>query len=512
MQREVLRMDQVTYEHQGVTELDSFSLSVWEGEILGLVPVNNYGVEALFSILTQNLPLRWGHVYYHEKCVNSWRRCPGGLNRISVIRNETCLAQDLTVADNIFVLRSGFRKWRIRPQVLERQLQPFLEEIGVPLQADAYIDSLSVFQRFVVELLKAVVAGSRLIVLENVDALISESELAKLQEILLHYAEKGIAFLYLSSHFEETLRFCHRTALMSNGRILKCVDLRGSSRDMLSLPCVGEYDRWVREHLEKPDRELSQRAALELRRLSYGSLQEVELQVNAGECVVMQDMDGCALGDFLEVLERGQPETGQLLVGGEPLRSGADRSIAIVQERLTQTMVFQSMSYMDNLCLNMDHRFPRIWLSPGMRRSIRVEYAPMLGPEVFDKSIDELTDREKYDLVFARLLLQRPKVVFLIHPFKKAGVPIRSHIWELIDRLLKQGIAVVILAVNLADSLALADRLIRLRQGRVHEVYRREDFARLPINTPWRYLYREKYPLEPTFKERTDEHETFRDQ
>lgn len=66
------------------------------------------------------------------------------------------------------------------------------------------------------------VAGSRLNVLENIDALISESELVKLQEVLLHYAGKGIAFLYLSSHFKETLRFCHRTALMSNGRILIC--------------------------------------------------------------------------------------------------------------------------------------------------------------------------------------------------------------------------------------------------------------------------------------------------
>ena len=508
MQREALRMDQVTYEHQGVMELDCFSLSVREGEILGLVPVNNYGVEALFSILTQNLPLRRGYVYYREQCVNSGRHCPGGTNRISVIRSESCLAKDLTVADNIFVLRPGFRKWRIRPHVLERQLRPFIEEVGIPLRADAYVDSLTAFQRFVVELLKAVVAGSRLIVLENIDALISESELAKLQEILLHYAGKSIAFLYLSSHFEETLRFCHRTALMSNGRILKYVDLRGSSRDMLSLPCVGDYDRWVRAHLEEPERELPQQAALELRRLSYVSLQAVDLRVNAGECVVVQDMDGCALGDLLEVLERGQPEAGQILVGGEALRSGSDRSIAIVQERLTQTMVFQDMSYMDNLCLNMDHRFPHIWTSPGLRRSIRTEYAPMLGAEVFDKSIDELTDREKYELVFARLLLQRPKVVFLIRPFKKAGVSIRSHIWELIDRLRKRDIAVVILAVNLADSLALADRLIRLRQGTVHEVYRREDFAKLPINTPWLYLYREKYPPGPIFKERTDEYET----
>ena len=83
---------------------------------------------------------------------------------------------------------------------------------------------------------------------------------------------------------------------------------------------------------------------------------------------------------------------------------------------------------------------------------------------------------------------------------------IRSHLWELMERLLEKDIAVVILAVNLADSLALADRLVRLRQGTVHEVYRREDFAKLPANAPWLYLYREKYP---NIEGKTDMYETF---
>lgn len=509
MRKEILRMEQVTYERQGVAELDDFSLSVWEGELLGLVPINNYGVETLFSLLTQNLPLRYGYIYYHEKLVNSWRDCPGGNNRISVIRNESCLANDLTVADNIFVLRPGFRKWCIHPQVLEEQLYPFIEEVGVPIRADAYIDSLTTFQRFVVELLKAIVAGCRLIVLENVAAFISESELAKLREILLHYTKKGVAFLYLSMHLEETLRFCHRTALMSNGRIMKCVDMERGSADMLSLPCVGDYDKWVRSHLEASKQTHADQPALELRGLCYGELRDVSLHIASGECVVIQDMDNCAFDDLLQVLERGEPERGQILVGGRPLRSGADRSIAIVQERLTETMLFRGMSYMDNLCLNMDHRFPRIWASPGIRRSIREEYAPMLGDEVFDLQIDQLTSRQKCDLVFARLLLQRPRAVFLIHPFKKAEVSLRSHIWELIDRLLKAGVAVVLLVVNLADSLALADRLIRLRHGAVHEVYRREDFVKLPSNTPWLYLYQEKYSQETTVQERKDQYETF---
>ena len=76
---------------------------------------------------------------------------------------------------------------------------------------------------------------------------------------------------------------------------------------------------------------------------------------------------------------------------------------------------------------------------------------------------------------------------------KNAEVSVRSHIWELMERFLKKNIAVVILAVNLADSLALADRLIRIRNGQIQEIYDQNDFSRLPEHTPWLYLYQKTY-------------------
>ena len=137
MREEMLRMERVTYINQGITGLDNFSMTIWAGEILGLVPVNNAGMEALFTLLKQNLPLHYGYIYYHEKLINEWSNPKGGTNRISIIRTQSSLAKDLTVADNIFVLRAGFRKWFMQPEVLRRQLLPFMEEIKVDIPADA---------------------------------------------------------------------------------------------------------------------------------------------------------------------------------------------------------------------------------------------------------------------------------------------------------------------------------------------------------------------------------------
>lgn len=492
MKKETLRMERVTYMEQGVVSLDNFNMTIWEGEIFGLVPVNHYGLGELLELLKQNLPLYYGYVYYQEHLINKWQKASVRENRISIIQNKSCLAEDLTVADNIFVLRSGFRQSLIRPRLLRQQLAPFLEEIGMDIPAGAYIRDLTPFERFVVELLKAVVAGHHLIVLADISTFISESELIKFQQIIRYYAGKGFSFLYIAAHFEEARQICGRTALMLNGQIIKCFSAQDKTPGMFALKGIEEYDRWVRQQMDQGTGETGQDAVMEMRDVYYGNIRGLCLNVRPGECVVLQDMDNSILEDFTDLLEGARPDAGQVLIEG--VKCGRrERSVAVIQELPTQTMIFPGLGYLDNLCFTMDHRVRGVWLLGGVKKSVRAELREQLGEDVFDKKIDELTKQEKYDLVYTRILLQNPKVVVCVQPFKNAEVSIRSHIWELIERFQKRGIAVVILALNLADSLALADRLVRIKDGREEEIYDKSEFIKLPVNTPWLYLYQEKY-------------------
>lgn len=494
MKTETLRMERVTYKEQGNVTLDNFSMTIWTGEIFGLVPVNHYGLSSLMKLLKQNLPLHYGYVYYRDRLVNQWNRTTNTSNRISIIQSKSCLAEDLSVADNIFVLRPGFKKWLIKPSVLQKQLQPFLEEIGMEIDANAYIDELSAFERFVVELLKAVVSGNRLIVLSDISTFISESELEKLREIIQYYAGKGISFLYITAHFEEAKQICDRTALMENGQIIKCFDSREKTPDTFSLESVVDYDRWVRQQFDMAEENRNRQAVFETSHLYYGGMRDLNIRVAPGECLVLQDFDNQSFRDFISLFEGMQPDSGHLFLEGKDFIPG-DRRIAVIQELPTESMLFHRMSYMDNLCFSMDHRFKRVWLTGGIRKSIMEEYGDLLGKDVFRCKVEQLSQKQKYDLVYTRILLQNPKIVFCVQPFKSAGVSIRSHIWELLERFLDRNIAVVILAVNLADSLALADRLVRIKHGKVQEVYGKEEFIKLPVNTPWLHLYQEKYAI-----------------
>ena len=123
-----------------------------------------------------------------------------------------------------------------------------------------------------------------------------------------------------------------------------------------------------------------------------------------------------------------------------------------------------------------------------MRESIFQECEVIQEADVFQKNVNKLTQRQKYDLVYGRILLQKPKVVFCVQPFNGAEMPLRIHICELLEMLLEKGIAVVILAVNLADSLALADRLIKIKDGKKYVECHRGEFEGLPDRVPWKSI------------------------
>lgn len=476
MRREVLRMHDVTLADQGSNQLEDFSLNVFEGEIVGVLPLDGHGVSAMLDLLQNNRLLQSGYVYYREELVNCWRSPRMHPNRIAVIKNVSTLVETMTVADNVFVLRPGFRMWTIRPKVLVRQLQPILDDLGVHIAADAYADTLSSFEKVVVELVKAVLAGCRLIVLRDISTSIGELELMRLHEILRHYASEGISFLYIGFHYEELVRICNRTAIYSNGRILKCF-----FPDEDVMPYIGRYAHKNREQIADRPRGDQGRLTLEIRSLYGGNVQGLSFSASAGECVVVQDPQNMIFEHLIDLLSGERPiEAGQILVDGRRISKENARDIAILREQPESSMVFRELSYLDNLCITADHRLPGIWGNGRLRAGLRREWAKRVGEEVFDMPAGTLGKRQRMNLVFQRILLQRPKVVFSVQPFRGADFGMRAYIWDLLKSLMDAGIAVVILAVNPADDFALVARLVRVEPGKVH-VFEREELERLPF-------------------------------
>lgn len=495
MRKEVLRMERVGCAEHGVTELEEFNLHIFSGEIMGLLPVNQHGLAALLRLLQYNMPLSDGYVYYREEQVNTWRASKPGNNRIGLIQSENCLVDGLTVADNIFVLKPGFKGHVVNTSLLYQQLTPFLQGVGINLPAHTYVSELTDFQRVVVGVLKAVVAGCKLIILQDISADICETELEQIHRIVKVYASQGIAFLYVAFHFEELQQVCDRVALMANGRVVKILQSDMAAPEMLC-SYTSSYDSKVQKQLLR-SLPLEKESVFRAEKVTGNLLCDLSFDVAPGECIVLQDVDGKRFGELLSMIGGEEvPAKGKLLLEGKPYQLCVGSKLAIIQETPAETMLFKEMSYLDNLCFTLDHRLPELWRSKHVQMGVRQEYAHVLGEHLFDLRVDALSQFQKYTLVYHRIALQRPKVVFCVQPFRRADLELRMHIWELLQMLLDKDIAVVILAVNLADTLSLADRLIRIKKDGTEEVYERSEFSEIPFTAPWLDFYREQMKSE----------------
>lgn len=215
--------------------------------------------------------------------------------------------------------------------------------------------------------------------------------------------------------------------------------------------------------------------------------------VYKGECLALQVQETRILQEIFQVMAGNRKmEKGSIFVDGEESDFSHDSRMAVIQELPTKTMIFPELDYMDNLSISLSRRIASVWKNNKIRNSIRREYAEFLGNEVFDMQVEELSEKQKYQLVYTRVLLQKPKIVFCINPFRGADVPHRMVIWKLLENFLDKEIAVVILSLGFSDSLSLADRLLIISGDGTTQEIRREEFASLTFQVPWRHLYEEK--------------------
>ncbi len=472
MKKEILRMDRVTHIQKGVTLLENFNIHVFSGEIMGLLCINRHGLEAFLRIISQNIPIHSGYVFFEENLVNNYQYSLMEENPVVIIEKQSHLVEDLTVADNIFVLNKAYKEYVVNTKLLEKRLKAFTDEISVNINPNQYVNQLTVTEKFIVELLKAAISGAKLIVIKEIRSFIGKVDVLKVHEIMRYYSKQGISFLYVCNHHEEAFEICTRAALMENGKILKVLDksdFRGENIWPYALD-FSKKDKFLKH--QRMTYLNNRQNFFELKNITTEKIKDLNLSIRQGECIVILDTDNSIIEEFKEIIQH--PESviaGEIFLEGEPFKRDKQLKLEFIDENPAKSMLFYDMNYMDNLCFLMDKKFKYNFARKKMQRSIYKEYSAILGEDIDEYDIQNLDAKSLYSLIYYRIHIYCPKVVICIHPFSGADMYLRHHITTLIRSLLKKDITVVILSLNLADSLSVADRLIMIGDGKIVHQY-----------------------------------------
>lgn len=475
MKKELLRIDHVSRRNsEDALSLEDVSFQVFAGEIFGLICADNLGKDEIIHVLFRNIPISYGAVYINERLVNSYRSSSGSRNPITVIDRMNRLVEGLTVADNVFVLRPGFRKYFIRSQTLDAQLTGFCEKIGVNIRGGVMLESLSTFEKCVVELLKAMVAGIRLIVVKDLSNILGAADLLRFQELLQKLADDGYGILYLCDHHEEAFSISDRAALMIGASIAWIREKEKFDENL-----IWKYTLKFRNFEKSSLTATKNKPVISIEKLRYGAIKELDLTVQAGECITVVDVDNKIFSDLVNVVSgQAAAQSGRILVAGKEMaRRSKWQNVAVIQQSPIQTMIFPEMTIMDNLCFLAGEKWPKIWTDRSIRNNIKHEYK-QYAPEALssDSTLESLSVTGLLDIVYARVHLANPAACICVQPFFGADMYMRRHILEWIKKLCEKNIALILLLVNLSDSLMIAEQLYLLSDGRVAQIYESDDF------------------------------------
>ena len=449
MKQELLRIDHVHVVRDGEEKLRDLNMWIGAGEIVGLTATDRHGLNTFLELIEKNLPLVDGHVYFEGQPVNSYLKPGKGDNKVYIINNKSKLIPALTVADNVLVLRKGFRKYVISERVLETQVQETFDQLGISICAAALADRLTTYERLVVELIKAVLSGRRLIVLVGISEILGFDELNNFYDLLRYYAGEGFGILYIGNHHEEVFRICNRFLLYQSGKIIKTVYAEDMD-DAHITPFVEQIKQ------QKTITTGARIPVLAMRSVTTGKLKNLTFTLYRGECLTVLDRDNYVMAEFLELLKGRTPEQGSMEWGKE---------LMIIPEDPLNNYLFRDQSYLFNLSFDVDKKVGKSVIPRRIKDSILREWETEIGDVKDVKTLESLPKTRLYDLICLKILLYHPPLVVLVQPFSGVDMHMRIHIADLIWRLKEARVSVLLLTSYVADTLAVTDEMILLEKG-----------------------------------------------
>ena len=459
--------------------LSDVSVRVPAGDSRALVGRNGAGKSTLVGVLTGILAPDVGRVRFAGQDAprladrHRWR------DRVACVYQKSTLVPTLTVAENLLLNSqpTGGFGW-IRWGAARREAERVLAGWGMELDVEQECARLSVEQRQIVEIARALIQGARFIILDEPTAELEGREVRRLFDRITHLQATGVTFLYISHYLEEIYEVCRSVTVLRDGRVVADSPLADMPKDRVVAAMVGDATRaddrrGARARIAETSRK---QPVLELRDLHVGGVVSgASLQIAAGECVGLAGLAGSGKGDIGDAIAGLlTPNSGTIRVDGTDLLGGdvahAQREgVGYVPRDRHARGIVPLLSVGENMTMTILERMGRAGVilpsrqadaAGRMIRSLQIVAAST------DQPIKELSGGNQQKAVMARALASDPKVLVLLYPTQGVDIASKEALFAIVERARAGGTAVLIISDEL-DELSVCDRVLVIFKGRL---------------------------------------------
>ncbi len=472
----ILRMKGIDKRFSGVHALKSVQFELRAGEVHALMGENGAGKSTLVKVLCGIHQRDAGEIELFGQKVSFVNIAESQEAGISIIHQELNMMNHLTVAQNIYIGREPMKGGvYIDDRQMERDTKELFDRIGIRIDPSAKLGSLTVGKQQMVEIAKAISRDSRLLVLDEPTAALTQPEVEELFKIMNDLRRKGIGMIYISHRMDEIKTISDRVTVMRDGEYVGTLVTKDTTKDEIVKMMVGRviYGEQKQTSTAPPDAP----TVLEVRHLNSGNLlHDISFKLSRGEILGFAGLMGAGRTELARAIYGADPfDSGEIFVNGKKLRIrtpevAVRHGICYLSEDRKQYGLMLIKSVAENSVLaSLDDYIRLGWIQDADIRRAAAETNEKLHTKTpsMEQLVKNLSGGNQQKVIVARWLLKNADIFIFDEPTRGIDIGAKSEMYELISELAAQGKSIIMISSELAEIQRLSDRVVVMCEGRI---------------------------------------------
>jgi ribose transport system ATP-binding protein len=474
----ILEMKDISKTFPGVKALTNVTLTVYPGEIHALMGENGAGKSTLMKILSgayQADP--GGEIRINGQHVTIDGPLAARQHGISIIYQELSLAPNLTVAENMLLGREHKSGPMVDRRSMEKACQDVLGRLGVHFRATTKVSELSMAERQLVEIARALIANSRILVMDEPTTSLSSRETEAMFALVRQLKAEGLAIIYISHRMAEIYELADRVSVLRDGSYVGTLVGDEISAERLVQMMVGRdlSSFYKKEHDAHQSRGPVMFA---VRNMGDGiRVHDCSFDLHEGEVLGIAGLVGAGRTELARLIYGADPRTsGEVFLQGKHLlihrpEDAINSGVVYLTEDRKHLGLFLDLTVRENVNVSVLGRDARMGgvlnLKSAKERAAAAIKALAIRVAGDGVLVGSLSGGNQQKVLLSRLLETKPKVLILDEPTRGVDIGAKSEIYRLIDELAKRSVGIIVISSELPEVVGICDRVLVMREGRI---------------------------------------------
>ena len=477
----MLELKNITKTYPGVVALNNVSVSFEQGEVHAVMGENGAGKSTLIKIISGAInPDPGAQIIFDGKSYSQMTPALSAENGVAVIYQDINLVTPMTVAENMFMGRKmgkGYSKRR-----LNKLAQAIFDEYGFQLNPAMRVERLSPANQQMVEIARAISNNAKIMIMDEPTAPLAAAEVDLLFSIIAKLKAKGVTVIYISHRMDEVFQITERVTVLRDGQYVATLNTADTNRQQLVNLMVG---RELNENFPSRKTPVGD-VILEAKKLTGNSVENISFQLHRGEILGFAGLVGSGRSETMELICGAKKmDSGEVWMNGKKMHitspaSAIEHGIGLIPEDRKEQGVILFNTVKFNTSLSAAHKLTKFGFISGRKNKEMAEkYREALRIKVphINQMVVNLSGGNQQKVVLAKTLAADPDVIIFDEPTKGIDVGAKQEIYNLMNELVAQGKAIIMVSSDMEEILGMSDRIIVLHEGLVSGELQRSEFS-----------------------------------